>query len=135
MSVTNEEICETETVIKISYMAIPGMNLDGYKFIKELVCSEFDIDKDKVFERSRKRKYVFARQLMMYLAYNSMSSQTLKKIGDAYGGYDHATVLHAKTSIENYLFSDKHLYKKITRLTEDVRMVRKRFIQERKRSL
>jgi len=137
MSIINEEIHQ-ETIVKnkldLSYMTIPGLKLDGYKFIRNLVCSELEMSKEEVFTRSRKRKHVFARHLMMFLAQTHLKNEILIKIGDYYGGYDHATVLHAKQSIQDYMDTDKVLFKQISRLSEEVRITRKLFIQNKKES-
>ena len=130
MQDVNAKIRKETIISTMSYMAIPGLKLDGYKFITTIVCNEFNVDKDEVFNRSRKRKYVFARQLMMYLAVSTMHSQTLSQIGAAYGGYDHATVLHAKKMMQEVVVWDKKLHERIVRLLDNVISVKKSFIQK-----
>ena len=49
---------------------------------------------------SRLRKFVVIRQLAMYLAYRC-TRLSLADIGEGVGGYDHATVLHAKKQYSN----------------------------------
>jgi len=130
MSNTNEKIHKTKIINTTSYMAIPGLKLDGYKFIIDLVCKEFHVNKNEVFNRSRKREFVFARQVMMFIADFTFKYETLSEIGKAFGGYDHATVIHSKRAINDILFYDKYLHKKIMHVLEETTAIKGRFIQE-----
>ena len=74
--------------------------------ILEKVCSHFGVTQQNVFSKSRKREYVQARQVSMYLAqkYTKMPSA---RIGKLIGGRDHSTVIHSCTTIEQRLKVDK----------------------------
>ncbi len=132
MQKTNGEIYKEKIIIPMSYMSIPGLKLDGYKFITDIVCKEFRVSKDDVFRRSRIRRYVFARHVMMYLAQFSFKTQTLTEIGDGFGGYNHATVLHAKRAVNDIVSYDKLMHEKVMKLLEQTAAVKKRFLQETK---
>ena len=132
MQKTNGEIYKEKIIIRMSYMSIPGLKLDGYKFITDIVCKEFRVSKDDVFRRSRIRRYVFARHVMMYLAQFSFKTQTLTEIGDGFGGYNHATVLHAKRAVNDIVSYDKLMHEKVMKLLEQTAAVKKRFLQETK---
>lgn len=129
MSNIDEEVYKEKIIKTISVYAIPGLKLDGYIFIRDLVCKELRVHKDHVFRRSRKRKYVFARQVMMFLAHLSFKYETLSNIGDAFGGYDHATVLHSKRSVTDLISYDKHLHRTVMHLVDEVNTVKGRFTQ------
>lgn len=51
---------------------------------------------------ARKREYAHARQISMTLCH-SYTKMSLERIGQVHGGRDHATVLHAVTTINNLL--------------------------------
>jgi len=75
------------------------------EFIQKIVAEHYDIPVEKLKEKTRKRFVVRARQLSMYLA-KQLSNKSLKHIGNAFGGRDHSTVIHACRSIEDLLESD-----------------------------
>lgn len=80
-------------------------------FIKEVVSNYYKVDFDKFMSTNRRREYVKARQVCMYLiSKNSKISQ--KTIGKAFYK-DHATVIHSKKTISNYLDWDEELRREI----------------------
>ena len=52
--------------------------------------------------KTRKREIVYARQIVMFLAVG-MGLGSLAEVGAQVGGKDHATVLHARKTINNLL--------------------------------
>ncbi|MBU7318811.1 chromosomal replication initiator protein DnaA [Paenibacillus oleatilyticus] len=72
--------------------------------------------------RKRTKTVAFPRQIAMYLA-REMTDFSLPKIGEAFGGRDHTTVIHAHEKISAALKSDQELYKIIQNLTEKVKNV------------
>ena len=56
---------------------------------------------------SRKRQIVQARQIAMYECRNLVPSCSLSTIGAELGGKDHATVLHACTTVQNLMSTDR----------------------------
>jgi chromosomal replication initiator protein len=74
--------------------------------ILEKVCQHFNVTQQNVFSKSRKREYVQARQVSMYLAqkYTKIPSA---RIGKLIGGRDHSTVIHSCSTIEQRLKVDK----------------------------
>ena len=75
------------------------------EFIQKIVAEHYDLPVEKLKEKTRKRFVVRARQLSMYLA-KQLSNKSLKHIGNAFGGRDHSTVIHACRSIEGLIESD-----------------------------
>jgi chromosomal replication initiator protein len=59
-----------------------------------------------VASRSRKRDYVTARQVSMYLA-QKYTKMPASRIGKLIGGRDHSTVIHSCTQIEQRIKTDK----------------------------
>jgi chromosomal replication initiator protein len=73
--------------------------------ILEKVCQHFSVSQQQVFSKSRKRDYVVARQVTMYLA-QKYTKMPAARIGQFIGGRDHSTVLHSCSTIEKRLKVD-----------------------------
>ncbi|MFZ4535877.1 chromosomal replication initiator protein DnaA [Propionivibrio sp.] len=82
--------------------------------IQKTVADYFKIKVSDLFSKKRTRQIVRPRQVAMWLAKN-LTSQSYPSIGEAFGGRDHTTVLHAVRTIEalrardNTLNHDVHL--------------------------
>ncbi len=74
------------------------------------VCDYFNITRDEILSKSRKREIAQARQIAMYLC-RKLMSQSLSAIGAELGGKDHATVLHACNTVEDLTQTDKNFRK------------------------
>ncbi|MEE9442560.1 MAG: chromosomal replication initiator protein DnaA [candidate division Zixibacteria bacterium] len=75
------------------------------KAIKRKVSDSFDVEIDMLSARKKTQNIVLARQVAMYLSRN-LTGNSLKSIGDAFGGRDHSTVIHACNLIEKMNLSD-----------------------------
>jgi len=75
--------------------------------IVDTVCGYFNITKDILLSRSRKRQTVQARQIAMFMCRNLITNCSLSTIGSELGGKDHATVLHACTTVSDLRDTDK----------------------------
>ncbi len=62
--------------------------------IKKTVCKHFNIKMADIESSKRTRNLAFPRQIAMYLC-REMIGTSLPKIGEAFGGKNHTTVLHA----------------------------------------
>ncbi len=74
--------------------------------ILETVCQHYHVTPQNVFSKSRKRDYVQARQVSMYLA-QKFTKMPTSRIGQLIGGRDHSTVIHSCTTVEQRLKVDK----------------------------
>jgi chromosomal replication initiator protein len=80
--------------------------------------SHFSID--ELCGPNRTRNLVLARQIAMYLC-RELTSLSLPKIGEEFGGRDHTTVLHAEKKIRT-LMAEKHaVYNQVTELTNRIK--------------
>lgn len=70
--------------------------------------------------RKRTKAVAFPRQVAMYLS-RELTEHSLPKIGEAFGGRDHTTVIHAHEKISSSLAADQELAKIIRNLTERIR--------------
>lgn len=74
--------------------------------VQRVVCDYFNITRDDMLSRTRKRNIVQARQIAMYMSRNLINC-SLSAIGAETGGKDHATVLHACTTVADLMATDK----------------------------
>ena len=82
--------------------------------IVNTVCEYFNITRDILLSKSRKRQIVQARQIAMYECRNLIPNCSLSTIGSELGGKDHATVLHACTTVQDLMSTDKTFRQYVT---------------------
>lgn len=63
------------------------------------VCEHFQVSKEDLIKKGRKKEVVYPRQVMMYLLRTELQ-HSFSAIGDIFNGRDHTTVLHAVEKIE-----------------------------------
>ena len=83
-------------------------------FILEVVQLFYGFPEQYAQSRSRKRTYVIARQMAMYLI-RRHTTLSLSYIGDMFNR-DHATALHSINQIKNYLCWDKEIKSNVKEL-------------------
>lgn len=83
--------------------------------IQKKVSEFYDIRLADMKSSRRPTAIAFPRQLAMYLS-RSMTGRSLCEIGEAFGGRDHTTVLHACRSISEKREQDKNLSNTLTHL-------------------
>ncbi len=74
--------------------------------VQQVVCDYFNITRDDLLSKTRKRNIVQARQIAMYMS-RTLINCSLSAIGVESGGKDHATVLHACATVEDLMATDK----------------------------
>lgn len=74
--------------------------------ILEKVCGHYNVTTTQINSKSRKRNYVTARQVSMYLA-SKYTKMPASRIGKLVGNRDHSTVLHSCSQVEKRLQVDK----------------------------
>ena len=75
--------------------------------IVKAVCEYFNLTRDSLLFKTRKRQIVQARQIAMYECRNLIANCSLSTIGSELGGKDHATVLHACTTVQDLIATDR----------------------------
>ena len=88
--------------------------------IQKKVSEFYDIRLADMKSSRRPKAIAFPRQLAMYLARN-LTGRSLSEIGEAFGGRDHTTVLHACKSIDKKSNRDKILSNTLSHLEKLVR--------------
>lgn len=73
--------------------------------IVDTVCNHYNVTPTAVNSKSRKRDYVVARQVTMYLA-QKYTKMPASRIGQLVGKRDHSTVLHSCTKVEERIKID-----------------------------
>lgn len=68
-------------------------------YIQEVVAKYFNIDKKDLVSTKKSNDIAYPRQIAMYLC-RVIGDITYPKIGEAFGGKDHSTVMHACRKIE-----------------------------------
>jgi chromosomal replication initiator protein len=80
----------------------------------------FGVTIDDLCGSSRSRVLVTARQIAMYLC-RELTDLSLPKIGQAFGGRDHTTVMHADRKIRQLMAERRSLYNQVTDLTSRIK--------------
>ncbi len=80
----------------------------------------FGITIDQMCSADRSRPIVEARQTAMYLC-RELTDLSLPKIGDAFGGRDHTTVMYANKKIAKLMAERRETYNNITELTNRIK--------------
>lgn len=71
----------------------------------EFIFEALEVNLSVIKSTSRKREFVEARQLAMYLIHKHMIC-SLKSIGNHFGGRDHSTVIYAINTVNDLLDTD-----------------------------
>jgi chromosomal replication initiator protein len=88
--------------------------------IQKVIGDHFGLKVEELKAKKRTRHVAFARQIAMYLT-RELTELSLPKIGDAFGGRDHTTVLHACEKIRTELNKDQQLKNTLGRLSEAIK--------------
>lgn len=82
--------------------------------IEKVTCDYFNITRESLLSKSRKRNIVQARQIAMYMSRNLLNGCSLSTIGMELGGKDHATVLHACSTVSDLIDTDRTFKQYVT---------------------
>lgn len=89
--------------------------------VQRAVAEKFDVRVADLCGRSRQRMVAFPRQMAMYLCKTMIPSLSLNEIGEAFGGKDHTTVLHACQKITREASADVMTRQTINHLEKGLR--------------
>ncbi|MCR5760025.1 MAG: chromosomal replication initiator protein DnaA [Bacteroidales bacterium] len=82
--------------------------------VQSIVCDYFGISRESLVSSTRKRQIVQARQISMFLCRKLISNVSLATIGSETGGKDHATVLHACTTVSDLCATDRRFKRDVS---------------------
>jgi chromosomal replication initiator protein len=89
--------------------------------IQDVVARHYHIDVHEMKSKRRTDAIAFPRQIAMYLA-RTLTEMSTTQIGDAFGGKDHTTVMHASNKVKNRLQSDPFFAALINKIIQEVRL-------------
>lgn len=87
------------------------------EMIQKRVTDNFDLRLSDMTSKRRPNHIAIPRMVAMYLS-RKMTSKSLQEIGEAFGGRDHGTVLHACRSIEDRMSNDASLRQQVHMITQ-----------------
>ena len=87
--------------------------------IQRRVADHFDIRLADMSSKRRPANIAFPRQVAMYLS-RELTRSSLSEIGEAFGGRDHGTVLHAHRQVRDKISKDDHLRQVVSFLDGDL---------------
>jgi chromosomal replication initiator protein len=108
-----EEVLK-DILMDAAYREIP------VELIQHEVCRYFGIQKADLVGASRSKPFAYPRQVAMYLC-RELTDESLPKIGRAFGGRDHSTVMHATAKIAKLINSDRDVFNQIHEITYQVK--------------
>jgi chromosomal replication initiator protein len=89
--------------------------------IQKMVCEYFDVPYDKLLQKTRKREVVQARQITMFLS-KAFTKNSLKTIGEHFGGRDHTTVIHSCQTVKDLMDTDVLFKESVLELQQKVQL-------------
>ncbi|MFK7852397.1 MAG: chromosomal replication initiator protein DnaA [Akkermansiaceae bacterium] len=93
------------------------VTIDG---IQRVVAETFDIRLADMISRRRPASIAFPRQIAMYLS-RQMTHTSLMEIGEAFGGRDHGTVIHACKKVSSEIGKQAGLRERIERIESQLK--------------
>jgi chromosomal replication initiator protein len=113
------ELEVAEQVLKDLFPSDSGPEITAAQ-IMSVTAAYFGVTIDDLCGTSRSRVLVTARQIAMYLC-RELTDLSLPKIGQAFGGRDHTTVMHADRKIRSLMSERRSLYNQVTDLTSRIK--------------
>jgi chromosomal replication initiator protein len=116
----------TEVTLNLARMVLKDLFPDagGSKISVSIIMSEtasyLGFTLDELCSSSRTRQLVNARQIAMYLT-RELTELSLPKIGEAFGGRDHTTVIHATKKIADLMRERAGIYEQVQELTSRIK--------------
>jgi len=111
-----EEVLK-DILVDAAYREIP------VELIQHEVCRYFGLAKSDLIGSSRSKAFAYPRQIAMYLC-RELTDESLPKIGRAFGGRDHSTVMHATSKIAKLINTDRDVFNQIHEITYHIKSKR-----------
>jgi len=113
------DLAITEVVLKDLFPSDAGPEITAAQ-IMAAAATYFGVTVEELCGSSRSRVLVTARQIAMYLC-RELTDLSLPKIGQAFGGRDHTTVMHADRKIRHLMAERRSLFNQVTDLTSRIK--------------
>ncbi len=98
------DLATTEMLLQDVLME-QAQNILTIETIQKRVADHFQIRHSDMTSKRRPNNIAIPRQIAMYLS-RTLTKHSLQEIGDAYGGRDHGTVIHACKAVDNMMEQD-----------------------------
>ncbi len=113
-----------EITLELAQETLRDLNAERAKVItlpaiQRAVAEFFQVKVDDLKSRERNQGVVLPRQIAMYLS-RTMTSSSLPAIGEAFGGKDHTTVIHACDKVKRRLSEDDAFRRQIEGLSRTI---------------
>jgi len=109
---------ELSKLDKTKYSGLKNVPINEEDII-EMVAKEFNITKEEIISRSRKRIYVESRQIISYVL-KTKYKITLASIGEYVGGRDHTSIIHYLQTFSNIYETDSRYRNKCKNILTNV---------------
>lgn len=113
------DLAITEVVLKDLFPSEAGPEITAAQ-IMTATAAYFGVTVDDLCGSSRSRVLVTARQIAMYLC-RELTDLSLPKIGQAFGGRDHTTVMHADRKVRQLMAERRSLFNQVSDLTSRIK--------------
>lgn len=107
-----------ETLLK-DLLAEEARRAVNVEQIQKRVAEHFDVRFADMTSKRRPKNIAFPRQIAMYLA-RELTKMSLVEIGDAFGGRDHGTVLHAYRLVRERMGDDEKIRQVVKFLSDQL---------------
>jgi len=98
------DLATTEMLLQDVLME-QAQNMLTMETIQKRVADHYQIRHSDMTSKRRPNNIAIPRQIAMYLA-RTLTKHSLQEIGDAFGGRDHGTVIHACKAVDNMMEQD-----------------------------
>jgi chromosomal replication initiator protein len=105
-------LSEAKTLIKNN---IKPKKTVAIKDVVQIIATHYGIEEETIYEKTRRREIVRARQVAMYLLREDFNI-SYPLIGSKMGGRDHTTVIHSHLKIKEDLKTDPSLLQEIEKI-------------------
>jgi chromosomal replication initiator protein len=109
-------VSQAETLLR-DLLQLEGQQTVSIDLIQRRVAETYDLRLADMTSKRRPANIALPRMVAMYLS-RRLTSASLNEIGEAFGGRDHGTVLHANRTIEEKMKGDEKLRRIVTYLSE-----------------
>ena len=113
------DLALVQTVLK-DLITLDEDNVIAPTDIIDATAEYFKLSTDDLYGSSRSQQIASARQIAMYLC-REMTSLSLPKIGQLFGGRDHTTVMYANKKISELMKERRSIYNQVTELTSRIK--------------
>src|SRR5581483_4873544 len=97
---------------------LSGLGTPSINDVQVAVAAHFGLTVEELVSPSRTTRVAWPRQLAIHLARELSRSSSLQEIGSAFGGRNHATVLHACRRVSERLRDDEQVAAVLAEISE-----------------